>query len=77
MALGFSVLVCILHLANVLVMLFGHALVWTAFGIALALAPLLFSPQLPFGGFAGTYASWLVDWEAFLYPFGIFRSFII
>lgn len=76
-ALGFSVLVCILHLANIMTMFFGHPVIWTGCGITLAFSPLLFSPGVPLAGFAGYYARWLLEWEAMLYPLGIFRGLII
>ncbi|MDE6734291.1 MAG: hypothetical protein K2J64_02350 [Desulfovibrio sp.] len=76
-ALGFSVLVCLLHLANVLTMLFRHALLWSAGAAGLCLLPLLFATPVPLSGMAGLYARWLMQWEALLYPFGIFRGLIL
>lgn len=76
-ALGFSVFVCLLHLANVLTMLFKRPLIWIAGAIVLGALPLAFATAIPLAGFAGVYGRWLVEWESILYPFGIFRSLIL
>lgn len=76
-ALGFSITVCFLHLANVCAALTRRPLLCgIAAGICCFLPALLATP-VPLTGFAGLYGRWLVFWEGWLYPFGLFRRFLL
>lgn len=76
-ALGFSVIVCFLHITNVAVVFFGHARLFSGLAAAVLAWPLLFGPSLPLAGLSGMYARWLVFWESTIYPYAIFKNLIL
>lgn len=85
-ALGFSLVVCVLHILTTLVMLGRpsqpgsrkRAWIIMGSGFLALLLPAFFGPDIPLEGFAAPYARWLIFWESYLaYPFGILRPLIL
>ena len=76
-ALGFSVVVCVLHLTSMAIVLLGHSRLCTALGALALFLPALCAAAVPLSGFAGIYARWLIFWEAAFYPCGLLRPLIL
>lgn len=76
-ALGFSITVCFLHIASLCSALFKRALPCYLGALSIYVLPAFFAIPIPLQGFAGMYAQWLVFWQSFLFPLGIFRNFIL
>lgn len=72
-ALGFSIGVCFLHAASLVILFFGHSpLVWLTTA-CICISPCFLAQSVPLKGSWGIYAKWLVFWEGELYPVGILR----
>lgn len=76
-ALGFSVVVCVLHLTSMTIVLLGHSRLCTILGTLALFLPALCAASVPVSGFAGIYARWLIFWEAAFYPCGLLRPLIL
>ncbi len=76
-ALGFSITVSFLHIASLLATATKCVVPSFIAVFSIYLLPALFATSAPLDGFAGIYATWLIFWQGFLFPLGIFKQFIL